>query len=343
MAPRSGAGQKRGCSALPLLLAGAGVAGWLLGGSDVPGEAFTSAGASATRPAAAAEDIVGLGDEAAVLRGRRAWTQALLAAAAGPAAAGGLGQLPAAAEVGTVFVAGATGNTGKRVVKELLSQGYNVVAGARSLDKAKTAFASSAKVESVAFDVEKMSADAMADSLKGAKLVICAMGFVPGNPFEMNKLAKAVDNEGTIKLVDAAKKAGVQRFILVSSILTNGRAIGQESNPGFVITNAFGGALDEKLIAEKYLVKSGLDYTILRPGGLKDAAPEGTAVIGAEDTLLAGEVSRDLVAKVAVEALRKSGASRKTVELIEDGSCLSNIQKCEALPAGQGWTRSLRH
>merc|ERR1719382_2422 len=144
----------------------------------------------------------------------------------------------------------------------------------------------------------------------------------------MNKQAKAVDRDGTIKLVDAAKQAGVQRFVLVSSILTNGRAIGQENNPGFVITNAFGGALDEKLVAEKYLRKSGVPYTILRPGGLKDAAPEAAPAILREDTALSGEVSRDLVAQVSVDALRKPSAEGKVFELIESGTCLSNVQKC---------------
>lgn len=248
---------------------------------------------------------------------------------------GGLGAgAPAVAKGGTVFVAGATGNTGQRVVKELLRKGYDVVAGARNLGKAGQVFGAGGP-RSVQFDVEKLDVAAMASAMAGAKFVICATGFVPSNPFEMNKAAKAVDRDGTIKLVDAAKQAGVQRFVLVSSILTNGRAIGQENNPGFVLTNAFGGILDEKLVAEKYLSASGLDYTILRPGGLKDAAPAAPAVLGREDTFLSGEVSRDLVAQVAVDALAKPGARRSTFELIEQGTCLGSVQKCEELPAAQ--------
>lgn len=240
---------------------------------------------------------------------------------------------PALAEGLPVFVAGATGNTGARVVKELQSRGFSVIAGARNTEKATKLFPSGAKI--VPFDVEKLSSDEMAAALKGSKFLICATGFVPGNPFGMSQAAQAVDRDGTIKLVDAAKKAGIQRFVLVSSILTNGRAIGQENNPGFIITNAFGGILDEKLVAEKYLKESGLDYTILRPGGLQDKPVGGAAVIAKEDTLLSGEVSRDVVAQVAVEALVKPGARRKTLELIAEGTCLASVQKCDALPAGQ--------
>lgn len=256
----------------------------------------------------------------------------MLASVAAPLFTKGL-ELPAAAEAGTVFVAGATGNTGARVVKELQSKGYSVVAGARNVEKAAKIFGSSGpRVEP--FNVETLDVEAMAKALQGSQLLICATGFVPGNPFDMGKAAQAVDKEGTIKLVDAAKKAGVQKFVLISSILTNGRAIGQESNPGFVITNAFGGVLDQKLVAENYLKASGLDYTIVRPGGLKDSPPQAGAIITKEDVLLSGEVSRDLVAQVAVDALVKPGASKATVELIEEGTCLSNAQKCEDLPKG---------
>ena len=59
-----------------------------------------------------------------------------------------------------------------------------------------------------------------------SQTVVCCIGFVPGNPFQMGKAAHEVDNLGTQALVDAAVAAGVKRFVLVSSILTNGRAIG---------------------------------------------------------------------------------------------------------------------
>ena len=52
--------------------------------------------------------------------------------------------------------------------------------------------------------------------------------------------------------------------------------------------------LDEKLVAEKYLRSSGIDYTIVRPGGLKAKPPTGALQISAEDTLNSGEISRDL-------------------------------------------------
>ena len=117
---------------------------------------------------------------------------------------------------------------------------------------------------------------------------------------------------------DAAKAAGVKKVVMVSSILTNGRAWGQEKSPGFVITNAFGQVLDEKIVAENHLRASGMDWTIVRPGGLKAKPPTGELRVSGEDTLNAGEISRDLVADVCVACLTDAGARNKVLEIIED-------------------------
>jgi len=234
----------------------------------------------------------------------------------------------------TVFVAGATGQTGRRIVARLAGKGGAVVAGVRDPVKAQKTLEESStvvrgamvqKVDAVdtkgirlaKLDVVAMSVDDMASALKGSDALIIATGFVPGNPLKMDAQAHAVDNLGTIALVDAAKKAGVKKVVMVSSILTNGRAWGQEKSPGFQVTNAFGHVLDEKIVAENYLRASGLDYTIVRPGGLKAKPPTGPLKVSKEDTLNAGEVSRDLVADVCVQALGDAKASKKVVEIIE--------------------------
>jgi len=228
-----------------------------------------------------------------------------------------------------VFIAGATGNTGRRTV-EYLHRRYPsipVIAGARSIEKAEKQGLSNLEGVTVRkFDV-LMSKEKIVEAISGADTVVCVTGFVPSNPLAMKKAAHQVDNEGTIRLIDAAKEAGVSKFVLISSILTNGRAIGQETNPGFVITNAFGGVLDEKLVAEKYLRASGLDYTIVRPGGLKDSAPTGGVVATVEDKTFTGEISRDRVAEVMVEAAFDPAASNKVIEIIEDDMASTPSEK----------------
>lgn len=247
---------------------------------------------------------------------------------------------PAFAEEGEaksiVVVAGATGQTGRRILERLASTpGASVVAAVRNIDKANKSLSESstvvrgamvqkvgsidtAGVELKQLDVAADSVEAMAATLAGADKLVIAVGFVPGNPLKMSSAAHAVDNVGTCKLIDAAKQAGVKKVVMVSSILTNGRAWGQEKSPGFQITNAFGQVLDEKIVAEKYLRASGIDYTIVRPGGLKAKPPTGALQISGEDTLNAGEISRDLVADVCVASLTDPNASNKVLEIVED-------------------------
>lgn len=93
-----------------------------------------------------------------------------------------------------------------------------------------------------------------------------------------------VDNFGTVNLVDACRKLGVKRFILVSSILVNGASMGQILNPAYIFLNIFGLTLIAKLQAENYIRKSGINYTIIRPGGLRNEPPTGNLVMEPEVT-----------------------------------------------------------
>jgi len=83
-------------------------------------------------------------------------------------------------------------------------------------------------------------------------------------------------------VVDACLQKGIRRLVLVSSILVNGAAIGQFLNPAYIVLNIFGLTLIAKLQAEKYIRKSGIDYTIIRPGGLKNDPPSDNILLSKE-------------------------------------------------------------
>ncbi|KAG2689049.1 hypothetical protein I3843_09G121300 [Carya illinoinensis] len=213
-----------------------------------------------------------------------------------------------------IFVAGATGSTGKRIVEQLLAKGFQVKAGVRDLDKAKNSLShDNPALQIVKADVtegsEKLS-EAIGDD---SEAVICATGFRPG--WDLFAPWK-VDNFGTVNLVEACRKLGVNRFILISSILVNGAAMGQILNPAYIFLNVFGLTLIAKLQAEQYIRKSGINYTIIRPGGLRNEPPAGNIFMEPEDTLYEGTISRDQVAEVAVEALLHPEASYKVVEIV---------------------------
>jgi len=230
-----------------------------------------------------------------------------------------LAALPASADPITVFVAGSTGQTGRRVVLELRKRGFKVRAGVRDLRKAQSlGLAADGSVTLVEADVLKP--EGLPAALAGAQYVICATGyngFSPNGPTE-------VDEIGTKNLVDAAKQAGVTKFVLLTSLLTNAPAAGQADNPNYKFLNFFGGVLDHKLAAEKYLRASGLTWTVVRPGGLSNepASKMGNLIVSGEDTLFgldseaSREISRDTVAEVLVAALQQDAAQNKVVEIV---------------------------
>jgi len=230
----------------------------------------------------------------------------------------------------TVLVVGSTGQTGKLVVSSLSSMNRaNVVAGCRSLEKAKKLKLDQNGVELKGGVDVTDTTENLALAMEGVDVVVIATGFVPGNPFKMNAAAHEVDNEGVVNCVDAAKKAGtVKKIVLISSILTNGREAGLADTPDFKITNAFGGVLDEKLVGEKYLRNSGIDWVIVRPAGLKNDQ-SGSLIVGAEDAMASGEIDRHLVAEVMARAALDDNAKNKVYEIAEEGS-YSNGYDCGA-------------
>ncbi|HAX77096.1 MAG TPA: epimerase [Cyanobacteria bacterium UBA11372] len=198
------------------------------------------------------------------------------------------------------FVAGATGETGRRIVQELVKRQIPVRALVRDADKARAILP--AEAELVVGDVLKP--DTLSTAIGDSTVLLCATGakpsFDPTGPYQ-------VDYEGTKNLVDAAKAKGIEHFVLVTSLCTS-----QLFHP----LNLFWLILVWKKQAEEYLTKSGLTYTIVRPGGLKNEDNTNPVVMGAADTLFDGSIPRTKVAQVCVEALFQAEAKNKIVEIV---------------------------
>jgi uncharacterized protein YbjT (DUF2867 family) len=112
---------------------------------------------------------------------------------------------------------------------------------------------------------------------------------------------------GTKNLVDAAKAKGIEQFVMVSSLCT--AKLLHPLNLFFLI-------LVWKKQAENYLRASGLQYTIVRPGGLKNEDNDDRIVMSAADTLFEGSLPRTKVAQVCIESLFDPAAANKIVEIV---------------------------
>ncbi|WP_229068288.1 SDR family oxidoreductase [Actinoplanes sp. DH11] len=126
--------------------------------------------------------------------------------------------------------------------------------------------------------------------VKGADAVVFAAGAGPGSG---DARKATVDLGGAVKLTDAAKALGVRRYVMISSI--------GAQDPG-AATGSMVPYLKAKADADRYLIDSGLDWTIIRPGGLTDEPGTGRVRL---TTDLGGRASvpRADVAAVLAEAL----------------------------------------
>ncbi|MEO1431546.1 MAG: NAD(P)H-binding protein [Cyanobacteria bacterium J06633_8] len=198
------------------------------------------------------------------------------------------------------FVAGATGETGRRIVQELVARDIPVRALVRDLDKARSILPGD--VDLVQGDV--LQPEALSTALADSTVLLCATGaapsFDPTGPYK-------VDYEGTKNLVDAAKAKGIENFVFVSSLCTSKL---------FHPLNLFWLILVWKKQAEEYIQKSGLTYTIVRPGGLKNEDNSNPIVMQSADTMFEGSIPRQKVAQVCVESLFEAASRNKIVEIV---------------------------
>jgi uncharacterized protein YbjT (DUF2867 family) len=198
------------------------------------------------------------------------------------------------------FVAGATGETGRRIVRELVKRNIPVRALVRNREKGREILP--AEVELVVGDV--LDSKSLLEAIGDATVLLCATGaapsFDPTGPYK-------IDFEGTKNLVDAAKAKGIDRFVFVSSLCVS---------KFFHPLNLFWLILYWKKQAETYIQQSGLTYTIVRPGGLKNEDNSDSIVMSSEDTLFEGSIPRVKVAQVCVESLVQPTAKNKIVEII---------------------------
>ncbi|KAL0743531.1 hypothetical protein Bca4012_085044 [Brassica carinata] len=238
-----------------------------------------------------------------------------------------------------VFVAGATGKVGSRTVRELLKLGFRVKAGVRSAQRAASLVQSVKdmklqntdegtqpveKLEIVECDLEKK--DSIQPALGNASVVICCIGASEKEVSDITGPYR-IDYLATKNLVDAATSAKVNNFILVTSLGTN--------KFGFpaAILNLFWGVLCWKRKAEEALIASGLNYAIVRPGGMErptDAYKEThNLTLALDDTLFGGQVSNLQVAELlACMAKNPQLSCSKIVEVVAETTApLTPIEK----------------
>lgn len=199
-----------------------------------------------------------------------------------------------------VVIAGGHGQIALRLERLLADGGHRARGLIRNPDQAGDVEAAGA--EAMVLDLERE--DDVTRAVEGADAVVFAAGAGPGSGPERKR---TVDLGAAVKLIDAARAAGVRRYVMISAMGAADPASGSE---------AMGPYLEAKAEADAALAASGLDHTIIRPGRLTDDPGTGRVVV-AERLGRTGEITRDDVAATLVAVLENDATIGRTFEVLQ--------------------------
>ncbi|SEC73603.1 NAD(P)H-binding protein [Streptomyces sp. TLI_105] len=207
-----------------------------------------------------------------------------------------------------IVIAGGHGQIALRLERLLSHAGHEVAGIIRKPEQG--ADLREAGAEPVHLDLESASVEMVAAVLQGADAAVFAAGAGPGSGADRKD---TVDRAAAVLFADAAERAGVRRYLVVSSMGADA------SHPGDGIFDAYlraKGAADDDIRS-----RTALDWTILRPGSLTDDA--GTGMVRLEAHTGRGPIPRDDVAAVLAELLDTPATAGLTLELIAGSVPLS--------------------
>ncbi|MEU9283249.1 SDR family oxidoreductase [Streptomyces sp. NPDC048275] len=214
-----------------------------------------------------------------------------------------------------IVIAGGHGQIALRLERLLSARGEEVAGIIRRLEQGDDLRAAGA--EPVLCDLESASVEQVAAHLQGADAAVFAAGAGPGSgPARKG----TVDRGAAVLFADAAERAGVRRYIVVSSMGAD------PAHPGDDVFDVY---LRAKGEADEYVRgRTALDWTILRPGGLIDDA--GTGLVRLEASTGRGTIPRDDVAAIIAELLETSATAGLTLEVISGSTPISVAVKSVA-------------
>lgn len=212
-----------------------------------------------------------------------------------------------------VLVVGANGKIGHQIVEKLhQDSAYTVRAMVRKEDQA--AALKEKGIDAYLANLED-TVDNLAGAVKGMDAVIFSAGSGGSTGADKTLL---IDLDGAVKMMEAAKKEQVDRFVMVSAFGADSRERWSEAIKSYYVA---------KYYADRELMQTDLNYTIVRPGALLDEAGTGKVKIAALLDLEGSdkrEVPREDVANVVIESLQNEQTYRKAFDLISGEEAITD-------------------
>ena len=199
-----------------------------------------------------------------------------------------------------IAITGASGKTGYRIAEEAVKKGLKVKQIIRKNSKVIEGLKN---LETIRLSLDEK--EDLDKALENLDALIIATGARAS--LDLTSPAK-VDALGVYRQLQSCKRVGIKRVILVSSLCT-----GKLFHP----LNLFGLILIWKKLGENFLRNSNLEWTIIRPGGLKESENIKSENIdySKEDTKTKGSIPRRLVAKCCIDSLKNKDSINKIIEV----------------------------
>ena len=199
-----------------------------------------------------------------------------------------------------IAITGASGKTGFRITEEALKKRIKVRQIVRKNSKV-IGNLNNTQIIRVSLD----NKEALDKALENLDALIIATGARAS--LDLTGPAK-VDALGVYRQLQSCKRVGIKRVILVSSLCT-----GKLFHP----LNLFGLILIWKKIGENFLKNNNFEWTIIRPGGLKESENIKLENINysKEDNQIKGSIPRRLVAKCCIDSLSNKLSINKIIEI----------------------------
>ncbi len=147
--------------------------------------------------------------------------------------------------------------------------------------------------------------DSVGETVKGTDAVVCMLGRTPNNPDD-------IVSRGTEQIIDAMTRHDVRRLVVLTSM---GLGTSVRQVPWYVrvvTATLLHDLMADKARQEELVMRSNLDWTIVRPGGLTDGPYTEEYVHGVNVDATAGPISRANVAAFLLRIVRENGYIRET-------------------------------
>lgn len=206
-----------------------------------------------------------------------------------------------------VFVVGANGQIGKHLVDLLKdSPDHTVRAMIRKEDQRKHFEKNGIEAAVVSLTG---TVDEIANAAKGCDAIVFTAGSGGSTGADQTLL---IDLDGAVKTIEAAENLGINRFIMVSAFQANNRESWNEAIKPYYVAKHY---------ADRALLQSDLNYTIIRPGGLVNEP--GTGKVTAAEELERGSIAREDVARTILASLTEENTYKRSFDLISGDTAIA--------------------